>query len=138
MTKPISSSLAATAFPIGLAAALIVPATIATGPGRAAPTAGVNGQTLYKVQCAACHSTAPGKSLLGPSLAGTSGRKAGRLPGFAFSPAMKNSNLKWDKATLERFLANPRKTVPRTTMVYAGEKDAAKRSALVQYVLTLK
>lgn len=138
MGKPIVTALAATAFPLALATGALLPAMLASGPGRAAPAATSNGQALFKVQCAACHGITPGKKGIGPSLAGASGRKAGAVPGFAYSPAMKKSNLKWDKANLDRLLADPRKTVPGTKMVYVGQKDPAKRSALVQYVLTLK
>lgn len=138
MSKPSLTWLAASGVPLVLAAAALLPAMLASGTGRAAPPAAANGQALYKTQCAACHATTPGKKGIGPSLAGVPGRKAGAVAGFAYSPAMKKSNLKWDKANLDRFLADPRKTVPGTKMVYAGQKDAAKRSALVQYVLTLK
>lgn len=137
MSKPTLTWPAASTVTLALTAAALLPAMLASGTSRAAPPA-PNGQALYKVQCAACHAITPGKNGIGPSLAGVSGRKAGSAPGFAYSPAMKKSNLKWDKANLDRFLADPRKTVPGTKMVYAGQKDAAKRSALVQYVLTLK
>jgi len=138
MSRPTLTWLAASAAPLALAAAALLPSMLASVPSRAAPAAAPNGQALYKVQCAACHAITPGKKGVGPSLAGVSGRKAGSVPGFAYSPAMKKSNLKWDKANLDRFLADPRKTVPGTKMAYAGQKDSAKRSALVQYVLTLK
>lgn len=104
---------------------------------QAAPPA-PNGQALFKTQCAACHATVAGKKSLGPSMAGIANRQAGTVPGFAYSPAMKNSKLKWDRKSLDRYLANPRTTVPGTKMMFAGQKDAAKRSALVQYLLSLK
>lgn len=120
---------------LAIAAALILPIVLAPSARGASPA---NGQTLYKAQCAVCHSTTSGRNMLGPSLAGIANRKAGSVAGFAYSPAMKKSNLKWGKATLDRYLADPRKTVPGTKMVYAGQKDAAKRSALVAYLMTLK
>lgn len=138
MSKPTLTWLAAGTVPLALAAAALLPAVLASGTSRAAPATAPNGQALFKVQCAACHAITPGKKGIGPSLAGVSGRKAGAVPGFAYSPALRKSNLKWDKANLDRFLADPRKTVPGTKMVYVGQKDSAKRSALVQYVLTLK
>src|SRR5208337_342080 len=38
-------------------------------------------------QCKICHSLEAGKNMLGPSLHGLFGRKAGSVPGFAYSPA---------------------------------------------------
>lgn len=116
------------------AAALLV-AAAAAAPAHAQAA---SGQALFKQQCAACHSTEAGKNRLAPTVAGIAGRRAGAVAGYAYSPAMKKSNLKWDKASLDRFLANPRQAVPGTKMMYAGQKDAAKRSALVGYLLTLK
>ncbi len=135
MKSAIAIGTAKLGVPLTIAAAVILPIALAPS-ARGAPPA--NGQALYKAQCAVCHSTTPGRNMLGPSLAGVANRKAGSVTGFAYSPAMKKSNLKWDKATLDRFLADPRKTVPGTKMVYFGQKDAAKRSALVAYLSTLR
>lgn len=89
-------------------------------------------------QCASCHSTEPGKTVFGPSLHGVAGRKAGSLPGYVFSPALKNSKITWNAATLERWLASPQKTVPGNRMPFSGIQDPAARRALVNYLLTLK
>jgi cytochrome c len=40
----------------------------------------------------------------------------------------------WSVRTLDRFLANPVKTVPGTTMGYAGVTDAKERAALIAYL----
>ena len=49
----------------------------------------VNGKSKF-TQCAACHTTAEGGSnLTGPNLYGIFGRKAGSLPGYAYSDALK-------------------------------------------------
>lgn len=135
MNIPTPTRPRAGAMPFALAAAALLAAALTSGTARAAPPA-ANGEALFKMQCAACHATTAGKNGIGPSLAGLSGRKAGSAPGFAYSPAMKKSNLKWDKTSLDRFLTDPRKTVPGTKMIYAGQKDSAKRSALVRYLLT--
>ena len=85
--------------------------------------------------CAACHSVEQGKhGLLGPSLAGLFGNRAGTQAGFEYSEAMKNSGLTWNQATLDRYLENPRGVVPGTTMAYNGLKDAAQRQAMIAYL----
>lgn len=89
-------------------------------------------------QCAACHSTEPGKTLFGPSLAGVAGRKAGSLPGYAFSDALKNSGLVWNAATLDRWLTSPQKTVPGTRMPFSGIKDPSVRKTVIEYLLKLE
>lgn len=89
-------------------------------------------------QCAACHSTQPGKTIIGPSLAGVYGHKAGQVPGFQFSDAMKNSGLVLNEKGLDRFLADPKGTVPGTIMAFAGIKDEDQRKSVVDYLKTLK
>ena len=50
-------------------------------------------------QCKICHSLEAGKNMVGPSLRGLIGRKAGSVPGYAYSPAMKNANVTWNDDT---------------------------------------
>jgi cytochrome c2 len=88
-------------------------------------------------QCKACHSAEPGKNGLGPSLAGIYGEKAGAVPGFDFSDAMKNSGIVWNEEALDRFLIDPKGTVPGNKMPFAGLKDAAKRKAIIDYIKAL-
>jgi cytochrome c len=89
-------------------------------------------------QCQACHSAEPGKNGIGPSLAGVYGTKAGDVAGFDFSDAMKNSGLKWDAATLDKYLTSPQTVVPGTRMAFAGLKDSDKRQAVIAYLKAIK
>ena len=89
-------------------------------------------------QCAACHAVAPGKNGIGPTLAEVFGRKAGTMPGFAYSKAMTAYGANWDEATLDAYLAAPMKTVPGTKMSYAGLSNGAKRKELIEYLKTLE
>ena len=95
------------------------------------------GQTLFQAQCSACHSTEPGVNNQGPSLAGLFGRKAATAPGFSYSNALTTSGLVWDTATLDAFLANPKRKVPGTTMAIAIPR-APQRADLIAYLETLK
>lgn len=89
-------------------------------------------------QCSVCHSTTPGKTLIGPSLAGVYGRVAGQVPGFQFSDAMKNSGMVLNEKNLDAFLANPAGKVPGTTMALSGIKDHEQREDIIDYLKTLK
>jgi len=92
------------------------------------------GEAVFKKNCFVCHATEPGKNKLGPSLAGIVGRKAGSVPGYAYSDANKNSGVTWDEATLDTYLTDPRKFVPGTKMIFAGLKNPDDRKALIEYL----
>ena len=100
----------------------------------AAPAAAADAQRGEQVysRCLACHALAYDR--VGPRHCGLFGRRAGSVPGFDYSPAMKNSNLTWNDKTLERFLAKPLAVVPGTTMTYDGVADAKDRSDLIAYL----
>ncbi|RKF22008.1 cytochrome C [Altericroceibacterium spongiae] len=88
-------------------------------------------------QCSICHSAEPGKNMIGPSLAGIYGEKAGDVEGFNFSPAMMKSGLVWDDETLDAYIENPRKVVPGTRMSYAGMKNPEMRQQIIEYIKSL-
>jgi cytochrome c len=115
--------------PFALAAALALAAGTAAGADAA------RGEQLY-ARCAACH--ALDYDRVGPRHCGLLGRRAGAVPGFEYSPAMKRSKLVWNKETLDRFLADPPKAVPGTTMTYAGVEDPKERADLIAYLREAK
>lgn len=95
------------------------------------------GAALFRGRCVACHVVTPGqKGVIAPNLSGIAGRKAGSTT-YAYSAALKASGLKWDKPTLDSFLAAPMKKVPGTRMVIAIP-DAKQRADVVAYLSTLK
>jgi len=118
------------------ASATATPTPTASPSARpsAAPTTAAVTEPATFAQCKACHSVEPGKNGIGPSLAGIWGEKAGAVPGFDFSDAMKESGLTWNQANLDKFLADPRGTVPGTKMAFGGLKDAAKRQEVINYI----
>jgi cytochrome c len=86
--------------------------------------------------CTACHTvTKGGRNGIGPNLSGLIGRRAGSVPGFSYSTAMKGSGLTWDAKTLDAFLAAPTKKVPGTKMPISVS-DPAKRAAIIAYLTT--
>lgn len=84
--------------------------------------------------CSTCHSVEPGRSGLGPNLGGVVGRKAGSVPGYAYSPAMKTSRIVWTTAKLDAFLAKPQAVVKGTRMFYPGLTDRKARAAVISYL----
>jgi len=75
-----------------------------------------------------------GKNMLGPSLAGIRGRKAGAEPGYNYSAAMKQSGLVWDDKTLDAYLADPQKLVPGNKMPFPGLKTDHDRADIIAYL----
>ncbi len=100
-------------------------------PAGATAASLARGEEVYS-RCAACHSLAADRT--GPRHCGLFGRRAGSVPGFAYSPAMKRSGIVWSARSLDRFLADPMGVVPGTTMGYAGVKDAGERADLLAYL----
>lgn len=100
------------------------------------------GQQFFQASCATCHSTGlgPGNTLIikqGPTLLGVMGRKAGTSPHFNYTEALKNSGFVWSPATLDRFLTDPMKAVPGTTMPIPIPA-AGIRADVIAYLATLK
>ena len=111
---------------VGVALALAVGSA-----ARAAPPDVKLGESVY-ARCAACHALSYDRT--GPRHCGLFGRRAGSVKGFEYSAAMKRSDIVWSAKTLDRFLANPPKAMPGTSMTYAGVPDNAERAALIAYL----
>lgn len=87
--------------------------------------------------CRSCHSPEKGRNGVGPSLFAIVGSKAGDVPGYAFSPALKASGIVWTRETLDTWLQGPMKMVPGTKMVIAVP-DPARRKVIIDYLEALK
>lgn len=112
-----------------LAALVLV---VSSAAGAAAQPGDPNaGEAIYS-RCLACHALAYDRT--GPRHCGLFGRAAGSVKGFAYSEAMKRSKIVWNDSTLDRFIADPLKTVPGTAMGYAGVKDPKERANLIAYL----
>ncbi len=97
------------------------------------------GKSVFASECALCHSNARnGPTILGPTLYGVVGRKAGTYPGFSYSSAMKAAGFTWSDAQLAAFLPAPRNLVSGTKMPYGGLKNPVKMADLIAYLDTLK
>ncbi|MGH0032579.1 MAG: c-type cytochrome [Myxococcota bacterium] len=121
-----------------MAAALLLVASVGLLAAGLAGAAGSGsalrieqGREIY-ARCAACHSLE--RDRVGPRHCGLFGRRAGSVPGFAYSDAMRESGIVWTRETLDRFLEDPLGTVPGTFMGYAGIPDPDERSRLLVYL----
>ena len=97
-----------------------------------------NGRALFG-RCVICHKiTKDGGNGLGPNLFGIGGRKAGAVPGFAYSTAMKNSDITWSQEKLAAYIGDPKGTVPGNRMMFVGISDHSQADDLAAYLMTLK
>lgn len=91
------------------------------------------GKTVF-AKCMACHSLDAGVNKVGPSLHGIIGRHSASIEGFSYSDAMKNANLTWDDATLDKYLTNPKAMIPGIKMAFPGLPKPADRANVIAYL----
>ena len=89
------------------------------------------GQSAY-AQCQICHQI--DRNGVGPRHRGLFGRKAGSLPDYTYSTALKNSGIVWNDRTLDQWLQGPAKMVPGTKMLFAGIADPQERADIIAYL----
>lgn len=96
-------------------------------------------ELAFNDHCRECHSFVKDDNRLGPSLYGVVGRKAGTLPGYAYSESVKASGVTWDEATLDKWIANPGAVIPGNQMSppFGGVADAQVRARIIAFLKTL-
>jgi cytochrome c len=104
-------------------------------PQASQGTEGVSGQQAFNNACRTCHMVREGDNRLGPNLHGIVGRKAGSLPDYGFSSAMKEAGFVWDEEKLDRFIANPDEVVPGNSMKpYGGLSSNDDRKKIIAFL----
>jgi cytochrome c len=96
-----------------------------------------DGATLFKQQCATCHTTnlsAPIRQ--GPSLFKIIGRPAGKMDGFHYSAGFAKADFAWDEARLDAWLTNPQQMIPGAVMAYRQARPET-RAAVIAYLKEL-
>ena len=85
--------------------------------------------------CVSCHAYQPGgEQMDGPTLWGVMGRRIASVAGYEYSTALKSLDGAWDRATLDRFLRNPKAMAPGARMTFGGVRKAADRAAILDYL----
>ncbi len=113
--------------------AAILVAALAQFPVTEVRAQSADGASVYD-RCVACHALARNRT--GPRHCGLAGRRAGSVPGFPYSTAMRASGIIWDRRTLDTFLAAPTRFLPGTSMGYDGIKNPTERKALVDWLMS--
>lgn len=109
--------------------AVLLPAAVVHAEGDAA-----RGQRLHEARCIGCHSVDSHR--VGPAHRGVFDRRAGALPNYDYSNAVKTSGLVWTAQNLDRWLSNPEALIPGQKMGYSVS-DADDRADLIAYLMTL-
>jgi len=119
----------------GLAIAAVCAASAAHpagDPGR--------GERVFQY-CYSCHSVdaAETATLQGPSLVGIVGRRIAAELGVEYSPALRafaEKHGRWSEDLLDRYITEPEKVVPQTTMAFPGIEEAGDRADLLAFLKT--
>jgi cytochrome c len=124
----------------GAVLATALAAACLTGAAARADGDAAKGKAAFVRQCAICHTTEKdGYNHMGPNLFGIVGKKAGTVPGFAYTNAFKTrANWEWTEDAIGGWAMFPSTMVPGTAMgAFQGiaERD---RDDLVAYLATLK
>jgi len=120
----------------GLAAAGLIVAVASLIHAQGDPAAG---RGVFDQKCASCHSVAADLThgLLGPNLVGVVGRPAGMVPGWDFSPALKDSKVVWTEENLDKWLTDTTAFVPMAQMDLKVP-SRIEREDVIAYLKSLK
>jgi len=92
------------------------------------------GRDAFEKRCAGCR--ALDKIKVGPPLRGVYGRNAGKDPQFTYSDAVKNTSIRWDESTLDRWLTDTEGVIPDNDMAFRLN-DPADRANIIAYLRQL-
>jgi len=115
-------------YPVAMALAFLLAAEYPARSSVAADAA--HGAKIYQ-ECMICHSL--DKNGIGPRHQGVFGRKAGGVPDYNYTAALKGSNIVWNEATLDQWLTNPQALVPGTKMMYSVD-NAQDRADVIAFL----
>ena len=111
-------------------AAALLSVTVASWGSAEAAGDAVHGEVLYQ-GCEDCHSIE--KNDVGPMHKGVVGRPSGIIPGYNYSPALRNAKIVWTEENLDKWLTNPQQLIPGTKMFYEV-KNPQDRADLIAFL----
>jgi cytochrome c len=91
----------------------------------------VRGKELFEKRCGGCHSLDADKE--GPRLHTVYGRKAGSIPTFKYSGALKSAQFTWDAVSLDRWLTDTESVLPDNNMDFHVPK-ADERADIIEFL----
>lgn len=89
------------------------------------------GKELFEKRCSGCHSLTQNRQ--GPRLQGVYGRVSGSVADYAYSRALKKSQITWDEKYLEQWLADPDTLLPGNNMDFLVPKPQ-ERQDIISYL----
>lgn len=108
---------------------------LALTSGTTQAESALDGATLFKLACQACHAVGPDTSRrIGPRLDGIAGRPTGTATDYPYSEALKRSGLVWNRSTLIAWIAGAERIVPGTLMVHHNHLEAPEVLRLADYL----
>lgn len=94
------------------------------------------GALQFARKCSVCHTLKPdGKNRAGPTLYKIFGRRIASLPGYPYSPELKDLDIIWTEETVSKlFELGPDKFTPGSKMPLQKMTDTAQRDALIAFL----
>ena len=89
------------------------------------------GKQLFERRCGGCHSLDQNQT--GPQLRTVYGRKAGSVPGFRYSTALRSAGFTWDDIALDKWLTGPDSLIPGNEMEFSVPK-AEERAVIIRFL----
>ncbi len=122
---------------LGLCTAMVLVVRVADAQMPLPAAKPADGATLFKQQCAVCHTTNLSEPMRqGPPLMKIVGRTAGKIEGFHYSDGLAKADFTCDESRLDAWLTNPQAVVPGVVMAYRQGKPET-RAAIIAYLKEL-
>ena len=90
-----------------------------------------DGKRLFEKRCGGCH--ALDQDQTGPRLRTVYGRRAGSVPSFRYSAALKSAKFTWNDVLLDKWLTDPDSLIPENEMDFSVPK-AEERAAIIRFL----
>jgi cytochrome c len=99
------------------------------------PGDSARGKAVFERRCTGCHALDADRE--GPHLRGVYGRRAGTVPGFDYSDALRSSDLVWGDDTLDRWLRDTDAMVPGSAMGFSVPR-AQERADVIAFLKSIR